>query len=84
MSEILWCCHVRGPDEVHAAPDYKTALLWSDACLKLDRRQPRHEYEPFLSAVPAPWPWSVETHAENLPLAIVYFASTTSAVGDGK
>src|SRR4051794_35474892 len=21
----LWCCHVRGPDEVHAAPDYETA-----------------------------------------------------------
>ena len=26
--EVLWAMHVRGPDDVWAAPDYDTALEW--------------------------------------------------------
>lgn len=66
MTSILWCCHVRGPDDVWAAPDYDTALKWSDICLELDRRPNRPENFPFLSAVPAPWPYSAESWARSL------------------
>lgn len=72
--EILWCCHVRGPDEVHAAPDYATALAWSDHLLEVDRGIDHSDpMMPFLSAVPAPWPHSAELHAADLPTSIVYF-----------
>ncbi len=27
---MLWCLHVRAPDDVHPAPDYETALKWAD------------------------------------------------------
>ncbi len=25
----LWCMHIEGPDDLHAAPDFWTALAWA-------------------------------------------------------
>lgn len=74
-TDILWCCHVRGPDEVHAAPDYATALEWSDSCLVMDRSVDRisDPFMPYLSAIPAPWPYCATSHASDLPKSIAYF-----------
>lgn len=81
MAEILWCCHVRGPDDVHAAPDYATALAWADSLNALNWRGREGKNSPPMSfddclikAVPAPWPWSADQHAENLSKSIADFA----------
>jgi hypothetical protein len=69
--ERLWCCHVRGPDDVHPAPDYETALTWSDWIN--DRFGPHtreDENYPIMRAAPAIWPWSAARHAAALPAAI--------------
>ena len=78
---VLWCCHVRGPDDVHAAPDYETALKWADMTNAINWRgiggkiDPPASYDDcLLKAVPAPWPWSAEAHAENMPKSINDFA----------
>jgi hypothetical protein len=84
---VLWCCHARGPDDVYAAPDYATALAWADTlnALNWDSKDPRYPkprgfknpslYEDCLiKAVPAPWPHSPESHAEDLPKSIEGFA----------
>lgn len=78
MADILWCCHVRGPDEVYAAPNYETALRWADICLTMDRKPRRNENEPYLSAVVAPYPHGAASFAENLPKSLQVFASRKS------
>jgi hypothetical protein len=72
---VLWCCHVRGPDDLLPAPDYATALKWADICLAHDRLSAKANdpFTPFLSAVPAPWLGSPESHAEELPNSAAYF-----------
>lgn len=86
MSEaILWCCHVRGPDDVYAAPDYDTALAWSDLLNEMNWRSdtypkparfenPKSYQDCLVKAVPALWPHSAEAHAEDLPKSIAGFA----------
>lgn len=72
---ILWCCHVRGPDDVHPAPDYETALAWSD--MINDRFGPhtrKDANDPIIRAAPAVWPWSAADHAESLQKSIAEFA----------
>jgi hypothetical protein len=80
-TDILWCCHVRGPDDVHAAPDYATALKWSDLVNSCNWRGLRGTTKPPLSwddcllkAAPAVWPWTAESHADSLPKSIADFA----------
>lgn len=75
MADILWCCHVRGPDDVYAvyaAPDYETALRWADIINALNwHGAPPSSYEDcILKAAPAVWPWSAEAHAENVSKSI--------------
>jgi hypothetical protein len=84
-ADILWCCHVRGPDDVHAAPDYATALKWSDSIAELDRKMATEDGKgafgictPFMNAVPAVWPHSAESHATDLPKSIEYFSAPDS------
>jgi hypothetical protein len=80
---VLWCCHARGPDDVYAAPDYATALAWSDALnevnwsksSKLNIPDPASWDECLVRAAPAPWPYSQEAHAENLPKSVEGFSS---------
>lgn len=84
MADILWCCHVRGPDDVHAAPDYNTALKWSDTLNEINWKGPTGlpptSYDEFLiKAGPAIWPWSAASHAEDLPKSIAGFAQSNAA-----
>lgn len=72
MPDNLWCCHVRGSDDVYPAPDYATALKWVDITNALNWRGPKRSIEPP-QAVPALWPGTAETHAEFLPLSIREF-----------
>lgn len=83
--ETLWCCHVRGPDDVYAAPDFKTALEWADSINALNwrRHQPVSYEDCLLKALPAPWPWSAEAHAENLPKSIADFAMPADERANG-
>lgn len=88
MTDILWCCHVRGPDDVYAAPDYITALAWSDAINELNwtarsgicAKNPNSFEDCLLKAVPAPWPHSPEAHAEDLPRSVMGFSDPGSFV----
>jgi hypothetical protein len=80
MEKILWCCHVRGPDDVYAAPDYETALKWADETNAINWRGLGGKIEPpasyddcLLKAVPALWPHSPESHAEDLPKSELAF-----------
>lgn len=81
MADILWCCHVRGPDDVHAAPDYATALKWADISNAINWRglggktvPPASYDECLIKAVPAVWPYTAEQHAEDLPKSVAGFA----------
>ena len=85
MTDILWCCHIRGPDDVHAAPDYETALKWSDMTNEMNWRGRRGKIVPpeswdacLLKAAPAVWPWSAEAHAADMPKSIAGFAIPAS------
>lgn len=68
----LWCMHVVGPDDVHAAPDFWMALAWAtEINAALGKRAvvenwAADEHMPHTYAVPARWPWSAELHAEDL------------------
>lgn len=65
--EVLWSMHVRGPDDVWAAPDYDTALEWADMVnYELAPRFP----DILLRATPMLWPWGAERHAESLPRSV--------------
>ena len=83
---ILWCCHARGPDDVYAAPDYETALRWSDVLNETNWRSgsglkipnPVSYADCLIKAVPAPWPHSPESHAEDLPKSIAGFRAPLS------
>jgi hypothetical protein len=79
---ILWCCHVRGPDDIYAAPDYETALKWSDMINATNWRaenpsvrikDPTCFEDCLVKAVPALWPYSAEEHAKDLPKSIEGF-----------
>jgi hypothetical protein len=74
-NNVLWCCHVIGPDDVHAAVDFDAAKAHADALnAAIDRNTAEHpELADILCrAVPALWPWSAEAHAEALAEAIAY------------
>lgn len=84
--KILWCCHVRGPDDLYAAPDYETALKWADMLNATNWRaenpavrikDPTSFEDCLIKAVPALWPYSSESHAEDLPKSIAGFAVPT-------
>lgn len=84
MGDILWCCHVRGPDDLYAAPDYATALRWSDAMNALNWCAGKHgtptSYDDCLvKAAPAIWPYGAKSHAENIPASVACFAAPAEA-----
>jgi len=66
---MLWCCHIRGPDDVIACDGYETALKMSDelniVAERINAQWPEDQRVRY-SAVPAPWPWTAESHAESL------------------
>ena len=66
MSDILWCVHIIGPDDLHAHPTFEAAEVHAIALNTAIRSQ--EEKAPALKeitcrAVVAIWPWSPEAHA---------------------
>lgn len=66
---LLWCCHIRGPDDVIACADYESALNMSDelnaVSQRINAQFPEHEHV-WYAAAPALWPHSATAHAEDL------------------
>jgi hypothetical protein len=66
---FLWCAHVRGPDDMVPTKDYDEAVRLCDYLLHKFDRDPRHATDdnwPYLSAYPALWGHTPESHAEWL------------------
>jgi hypothetical protein len=57
---LLWMMHARGPDDIYPAPNYETAVEWSDRANAIG---------PEVKAVPALWTGTRESHVENLAAA---------------
>lgn len=69
MTDTLWCCHIQGPDDVHAAGTKEEAQRWANAVNALN----------IVRAVVEPWPWSAEAHAADLPHSRASFANMVRA-----
>ena len=69
--KILWCCHVRGPDDVIPTVSYDEAVKLADHINNISIRlgMERSPFEWLSRAVPAVWPHSAESHAEDLVAA---------------
>lgn len=71
----LWMMHARGPDDVYPAPDYETALRWSDRANEIGEE---------IKAVPALWTGTPESHAETLAASIAgWTVNARSALNEG-
>ncbi|MEA9653040.1 hypothetical protein ABFU65_12205 [Xanthomonas campestris pv. raphani] len=67
VGEPLWCMHILGPDDVHAAPSKAHAEKAAAALNAFHAaRAEQSEHHPKVEAVVAPWPHSVESHAESV------------------
>lgn len=62
-TETLWCMHVLGPDDVHAAPSKEAAQR---ACDRYYAHFGDQYPDVLLRFVVAEWPHSPESHAEDL------------------
>lgn len=64
---ILWCVHILGMDDVHAAPSHLAAATHANEMNKILYSQPDKKMADILCfAYAAPWPHSKEDHAKNL------------------
>ncbi|KAF2990818.1 hypothetical protein OGR47_12060 [Methylocystis sp. MJC1] len=66
---LLWCCHVRGPDDLYAAKDYEEARQMADDLNFLfapRKGVERHEFDPIIIAAPMVWPGTRDEHAKDL------------------
>ena len=63
---LLWCLHVRGPDDIVPVRSYREARALADWFTAVDRGNMADERCPLFAAVPAIWPWSAERHAASL------------------
>jgi hypothetical protein len=69
MSDLLWCCHVGGPDEVTPCESYEAARGQADELNYHFAPTKWHkpgEFEPVWSAAPMLWPYDAESHAQGL------------------
>jgi hypothetical protein len=71
----LWCVHIPGPDDLHAAPDRATAKrMASEHNTWLDQKYWEESINfggdwptrVACTAVVIEWPWSAESHATAL------------------
>lgn len=63
--KVLWCVNVIGPDDVHAAPDFKTAWRWAEAA-NADLAPRADALNVMWRCTVAVWPWDCASHAEDL------------------
>lgn len=66
MNDILWCVHVRGPDDLQAVASYADAVRLSDGLNWWWQALPLTEHDPIISAVPMVWDGTPEQHATSL------------------
>lgn len=64
--DILWCCHVYGPDDVIPMRDHAAAVSWASDMNAYFANIPPHPFNPTVSVAVEPWPLSAEGHAEHL------------------
>lgn len=63
---VLWCMHILGMDEVHAARDYDHACeMVADLSSSVFGKLPPSD-DILVLPIVAPWPWDREAHAEDL------------------
>lgn len=63
----LWCVHVLGIDDVHAAPNHNAAVVHARELNKaIFSRVSSNLNDVFCFSYAAPWPHSKESHAESL------------------
>lgn len=65
----LWCCHVVGPDDLHAARDFEHAVAMARQINERFKNNPADENDPVLRGEVTLWPWDAETHAADLAKA---------------
>ncbi|MFG1388782.1 hypothetical protein [Xanthobacter versatilis] len=61
---ILWCAHVRGPDDVVACADYEAAVKFCDKINAVAKTVAHLDV--MCIAYPAVWPWDASSHADGL------------------
>jgi len=66
----LWCLHIEGPDEVHAAPSWEHAQKAADL-FNAAFSGPSAQMEVTMRAEVAPWPHSAASHAKDVGRFIV-------------
>lgn len=62
-AQPLWCCYVRGPDDLVPTPDYESAVALADWFTAVDRGNIADEMCPLFSAIPMLWTYGAEEHA---------------------
>lgn len=68
----LWCMHIAGPDDVHPAPDFWTALAWAaELNTALAKKAAAENWAadenyPWTQATVQRWRWSDAEHAAGL------------------
>ncbi len=64
----LFCVHVHGPDDIYACADREEAVRLAEEMNSAIARFPHKDdpNPPVMTAVVATWPWSPESHAQNL------------------
>ena len=63
----LWCVHVLGADDVHAAPSHEAAVIHARELNKVVfSRITFDPTEVLCFSYASPWPHSKESHAEDL------------------
>lgn len=60
----LWCLHLLGPDDVHAAPSYEHAEKAVKRILEWEAERAAAPGTPSVNPVVAAWPYSASAHAE--------------------
>jgi hypothetical protein len=66
---LLWCCHVRGPDELTPCESYESAREQADELNYYFAPTKWHkpgEFEPIMRAAPMVWPYDAKSHAEDM------------------
>lgn len=61
---VLWCAHIRGPDDVVACVDYGAAVRLCDEINAIAKSM--GHLDTLCIAYPAVWPWGASGHAEDL------------------
>lgn len=75
---MLWCCHVRGPDDVMACDDKAHAERVAAALIKQFKPM-SDQTDVMFDPVAAPWPHSTEAHARDLAKPSVDYAAVIAA-----